>query len=694
MSGQDISSRENRILTGLFFAALLFSIYGITYHWTVPFMSGHEFRQAQTAITAYYIDEQNNFSLLYETPILGKPWVSILMEVPVYEWSVVILSRASGLPHFMAARTVSAACFYLTLPAIYLLLGRFALPRPRRLLLLALILTCPVYIYYSRAFLMDAMELMCCAWFLLGFVRTMDERRWSWLALAIVAGTLAALIKSATLAVWLLPAAGYGAWMLWRDVRARTGWKAPVMTLLWGLATVGVALGALEWWIRYTDPIKAAHPSAWIFTAKNLSEGNWGLFNLKPLFAAEIWGYLLWCWDHAIMSRWLIGLGLVAGLLLPKVRRRVWGTAGVFLLAQCMFPFAFAYQDYYFYSCALFLNAAFGFLLLGLLDTRLPRWGCWLLCLLPFAAQATAYWKGYRTDQSVVAQGGQSYDYALRELTPKKSVIIVAGNDWAAMTPLYAQRRALMIRNGLEYDAGYLQRAFADLADEDVCAMVLHGKLRTNRNFINLAAAKFDFNAADPTFSYEQVDVYLSRLYLKGAQLRLRTSRRYPDLSVPPPPAEETLGKGLFKLSPAAARNVFVNITPVPFQVQFDYGVDWIESGNGVVLSAHPNADLWLRPPDGARGIKWNYGIFPGAYEHPGKMTNGVEFIIEGEMPDGGHRQVYYRILDPAQNPNDRGDQHAFIPYTPLPGEVLRFSTRPNGNSAFDWAYWIKIKVD
>ncbi|MDB6114549.1 MAG: hypothetical protein JWQ62_1494, partial [Lacunisphaera sp.] len=157
---------------------MLFNIYGVTYHWTMGFMAGHEFRQSQTAITTYYIDQQNNFSLLYETPILGKPWVSILLEVPIYEWSVVLLSRATGLPHVVAARTISAACFYLMLPALYLLLGRCRLPPSRRLLVLALVLCAPVYIFYSRAFLMDAMALMGGVWFLFGFVGVMDERRW------------------------------------------------------------------------------------------------------------------------------------------------------------------------------------------------------------------------------------------------------------------------------------------------------------------------------------------------------------------------------------------------------------------------------------------------------------------------------------------------------------------------------------
>src|ERR1041384_4119866 len=85
MPSPEVSRVEKRLLGVLFAAALLYNLAGISYHFTMGFMSGHEFRQAQTAITTYYIDKQDNFSLLYETPVLGKPWVSILMEVPIYE---------------------------------------------------------------------------------------------------------------------------------------------------------------------------------------------------------------------------------------------------------------------------------------------------------------------------------------------------------------------------------------------------------------------------------------------------------------------------------------------------------------------------------------------------------------------------------------------------------------------------------
>ena len=687
------SRREHWLLTGIFIVALAYSLYGVTFNWTMGFMSGHEFRQAQTAITTYYIDKQDNFGLLYETPILGKPWVSVLLEVPLYEWSVVELSRATGLPHIVAARTITATCFYLTLPAIYLLLGRLGLPRPHRLLLLALVLSAPVYIYYSRAFLMDSMALMGSAWFLLGFVRTMDERRARWLALTIVAGTAAALIKSAILAVWLLPAAAYGAWMLWRDLRAGTGWKAPGKTLLWGLATVAVALGSLRAWVAYTDPIKAAHDSAWIFTSKNLSQGNWGLFDLRVLFSHEVWHKLLHCWEQAIMPPWLIGLGLIAGLVMPAVRWRVLGTVAPFFLAQFLFPHAYADQDYYFYACAVFLHVALGFTLLGVLDSRVPRWGVTLVVLVPFAAQVRAYWLDYRQGQSTWHQGGYEFTELLRDVTAEKSVIIVAGADWGAVTPLYAQRKALMIRNGLEYDRDYLERAFKALADEEVCALVVFYNLRSDQNFINLVAGRFGLEARTPTLSFLTADIYVSRKYAELIQLLLKNSHNYPHLSLPPGALEERATKNLFQIPPEVARNIFHNIKPGPFQVDFQFGIDRLPSGPRTVLSAHPNSNLWLMPPADAKQITWDFGIFSGAYEKPDAHTDGVEFSIEGESPNGQTRQLYRRVLDPWQNPADRGDQHETVPYAPQPGETLRFSTRPGQTSSFDWAYTVEIKV-
>lgn len=718
MSAPAAQRREDRLLLGIFVAALAVHLWAVTYHWKIPYMAGHEFRQAQTAITSYYIDRDNNFGLLYETPILGKPWVSILMEVPLYEWTVVLASRATGLPHFEVARGVSTACFYLMLPALALLLARLGLARPRRWFALALVLTCPVYIYYTRAFLMDSMVLMFSAWWLLGFVRTMDAadvritnmrgksgpednvrntnmsagRRAAWLALTIVAGTAAALVKSAIFAVWLWPAVGYGAWLLGRDLRAHA-WDAALRTTLWGIATVVVALGALRAWVLYTDPLKAAHDSAWIFTSKNLTQGNWGLFHVKPLFSRDVWGFLLGCWDQAVMSRWLIAVFGVAALALPGARRAMLGIGSVFFLAQAMFPYAYAYQDYYFYSCALFLVIAFAYVGFALLDSRWPRWVVYVLLFVPFVAQLDAYRRGYWVTVRDYTQAGYPFTEALRELTPAGSVLVGAGLDWAAMVPLYAERRALLVRKGLEHDPVYLEKAFGRLADEDVSAVVVCYEVRTNRQFLERAARHFDFDPARPAFSWNFADVYVPRRYRRGMQLRIETSRRYPSLVLPRAVDAGLRRQGRLELSADVAREVFPNVSPAPEVVEFEHGWDWLEHGTRAVLYAHPDSNLWLRPAMGSTRIRWKLGMVEKAYANPAAATNGVEFLIDGERPDGSTRRLYRRVLEPATRAADRGEQEETIPYVPQPGELLHFATRPNGNPAFDWAYWTEIEV-
>ena len=677
----------------IFFVALIAHFFFATSNWKAGFMPGHEFRQAQTAIVSYYIDKQDNFSLLYETPILGKPWVCLLLEVPLYEWGVVRLSRAADIPHYMAARTISLTCFYLALPAFYLLLGRLGLARPRRLFVLALILACPAYIFYSRAFLIDPMVLMLSAWFLLGFVRVMDERSYGWLAVTIVAGTAAMLIKSVMFAIWLLPAAGYGAWILWRDLRAGQGWRVPLKTALWGLATVVVAFGALRWWINLTDPIKAAHSSAYIFTSKNLSQDNWGLLNFSARFSLATWKILLERWSEAIMTPWLIIVGLVAGLaVFPRVRWPVLGLAGVFLLAQLMFPFAYAYQDYYYYTCAAFLVAALAYVLLGILDSRLPRWVCAVIIAVPFVVQVSTYWQGYRPGQMAVSNGGYPFTDVLRNLLPEDSVIIVAGADWAAMIPLYSERKALMIRNGLEYNGDYLDRAFNELADEDVAALILVDKTRGNHNVLDRVVAKFGMDTV-PTFSYPIADIYCSRQYIDQIQHELAASQQYPYVTTKPRAAGDKLPSLPFNIPRGLARHSFSMVSPAPFRGYFKYGVSLQGLDGTQALTAHSPSDLWLQPPANATQIQWDFGLNDETWQKDGEKTDGVEFVVTGEIPSGQTRQVYRRVLDPVVVLEDRGTQHVTIPYQPLPGETLQFSSRPNGSPNYDWAYWARILV-
>ena len=686
------AQRTNAVLIGIFVAALLTHAWFATRNWTSPFMPGHEFRQTQTALISDYIDRQNNFSLLYETPLVGKPWVSILMEVPIYEWAVVGLSRATGWPHYVSARTITLGCFYLTLPAIFLLLGRVGLPPTRRALALALIVTCPVYIFYSRAFLMDSMTLCGSAWFLFGYIRMMDERRWYWFLLASLAGALSALVKSATLAIWLFPAAAYAAWQLWRDWRSRAGGGALVQTAFWGLAGVVIPLGLLRLWVLLTDPIKLAHSSAYLFASGNLVGGNWGLQDLHARFSPQVWGILTDRWSDAIMSPWLLLTLLVAGLIfLPKARGLALLAASTFFLAQLLFPYAYAYQDYYFYSCALFLNVGLACLFFGLLDSRAPRWLCWLLLAVPVFAQLKTYHRSYYSAQMAQTNGGFPFTRALRDFLPKEAVLVVGGGDWAAIIPYYSQRKALMIRNGLAYDSAYLDRAFADLFEEDVGALVLQGVERSNPVLIERAALAFGTDRK-PSFSSDEVDVHLNLVYRDRFKRQLADAGNYDGLkngAVEAAPGSWTRPSRVS----ASAKESFPGVSPAPIRAYFKFGLGYVWVDHEKAIFAHPSTDVWIKPPTGATQVAWDFGLVDEAYTGKDGATDGVEFTMTSIKPGAERRVVYQRKLDPARQAEDRGRQRVVLAYRPEPGEFLCFSTASGPSESFDWAYWAKLEV-
>ena len=149
--------------------------YFATVGWNWGFLLGHEFKQTQTALITYYIDLQNNFLVDYETPISGPPW-QLPLELPVYQWVVVLVKRAFDLADFQAARTVLLASFYLALPGVWLLLKRCRLGAREISVVIALVTLRPVYIFYSRAFLIEPMAFMFSVWFLASFVEMMRSR--------------------------------------------------------------------------------------------------------------------------------------------------------------------------------------------------------------------------------------------------------------------------------------------------------------------------------------------------------------------------------------------------------------------------------------------------------------------------------------------------------------------------------------
>ncbi|MFT3829500.1 MAG: hypothetical protein QM691_07300 [Opitutaceae bacterium] len=680
----------------LFVVALAAHVVALSRNWDSGFLVGHEFRQAQTALIADHIDRQNNFSLRYDTPLFGKPWGAPL-EWPLYEWMVVLVRRQMSWPDFVAARAVSATFFYLMLPAVYLLLGEAGLARASRWPALALILSCPVYVFYTRAFLMESTVLCFSVWFLFTFVKTLRTRRLHWATLTSLLGAAAGMMKSLTFGAWVAPAALFGAWTLvreWRQTRSR---HALLTTIGWGCGTMVLPVVLTVWWTHFADSIKAQNPATVFLTAKALGVANYGTFSLHARLSAETWHGLFDGWRQAIMAPWLLAVCSLLGFTAAGRHRLALAIAlGLFLVPQLAIPYAYALQDYYFYAATVFLLVALGFGLAGLLERPWPVWLRALLLAVPFAALWSAYLQpgGYWSMQRIWTNGRTDLSEALRDLTPENSVLVVVGADWNAALAYQSRRRALMITASHETDPDFIEDRIAALDGEQIGAVILAGRARGN-----LGLARFVTGLAGlserPTFSHGIGDVYFSRDL--DAQVRrdiAQWGNDYPALTLLAAPAgADRESPTVVDLTPAQAAAGFPNVHPAPVRYTAQFGLPLRATESGTVIAAHPDARLWLPCPPDARLIVWEYGLDITGSPHPDGVSDGVVFRITGRTADGTERQLFRETLRPVKHPEDRGLQHREIAFVPAAGETLCFETLPRADHAYDWAYWTRIEV-
>lgn len=697
MTGQTVSPEERvRELPSWTWVALLvlavaFHISVATLRWNSPALVDHEFRQAQTAVIAHYIDEQNNFSIDYDTPVFGKPW-QVPLEFPLYQWTVVGVSRLLDQPHVPVARGVSLASFYGTLTALWVLLGTLGVHWTRRCWLLVFVLASPVYLYYSRAFLIDPMAAMASAWFLAAYGRSLTTRWWPWGVLAALAAAAGALIKSVVFFVWLVPAAIWGAVNLWRALREKKGWRSVGAALAWGLLPVLPTLFLLKWWISHTDAIKAAHPSGYIFTSDHLSVQNFGSFSVVSRFDVETWSALFMRWGEAMIGPIWVGVVLVlGGMCARRYRGLAWAGLGLFLVGQVAFPYAYAYQDYYFYAAGFYLALGLGFVGLGWIESpRVPRWLGVALAVFPLGLLAHNYHRFYY--QNLVSAGDRDWSATriLRETLPEDAVIVVGGDDWSAVVTYQTERRSLMVRNGLDYDGAYLARAFEDLDGEKVGALMLFNQALENENFRRYAVRHFNLDPG-PTFRYGSWEVHVARDLREAVVQEIVT---HPDiyydvevLAAVEAPAEPE--PEIVRLSEEASREAFPVLAGDMYAYRSPHGVFHAEIGKRQWTGVHPPAELWIQPSSRRGVLRLVVGIDAGAYEgkKPWDGTDGVGYSVYRESADGLRTRLAWRYFDPIKVANDRGDIELMVEYALNDGESLVVTTSTGMNGAYDWSY-------
>ena len=685
---------ESRSWCALFLLCLLYNFWGVQVGWESKNLPGGEFRQAQTALSAYWIKAEDNFALAYPTPVVGKPW-SIPMEFPLYQWTVVVTGKLTGWGLTKAGRAVSIACFYLCLPAIFLLLARWEVARGRRWIVLAVVVTCPFYIFYARAFLIETMALMFSLWFWVAFERAVTARNKVWLALAVLAGTGAGLVKVTTFLLYLLPAGWWALARLWS--RRKAGWP---VDLAWMAGAVALPFAATLWWLHFADATKTLNELGVAFTSANLREFNLGTTALRVSPA-------LWLSKARLVGEQLTWLPilLLCGLLVPLAARTRWReiTAGLAFFASglVIFPVLYTNHDYYYAANTVLLLVVMGLVLVALAESRVARGLVALAVVVVLGGQAWRYADHYFPGQSQLSPGGDGLTRSLQTLTKPDEVIVVLGQDWNSMTPYYAQRRAIMFRDDIVPDTARVERALAALAGHRIGALVIAGQPPGYQGLIDRVAERGLARA--PLYVWRDVQVYLpaarrtESLYalLDGSFHEVRLA---PGVS---PPAENLAGRWLEVAALRRwQRRPFLAMQPAPVRFFASFGPASDGSSGHLLYGAHPVTRLVFALPAGAHVLRSTLQMPVDAYRQDlpePEATDGVEVSLSALGAGGERRQLATRQFDPRHNREDRGTRRPLVFGFTLPaaGEVeLFFGPGPAGRDTRDWIQLGPLKID
>jgi hypothetical protein len=467
-----------------FCAALLFHLAEISQGISNPLEGPHDFRQSQTAISTYYLAHEG-LRIDYETPVFGAP-SSIPFEFPTYQFAVAGVHKLLGLRLDLAGRITSLFFFYASLPLVVLTLRRLQLPWAGIWLALAAALVSPVYIFYSRAFLIESTALffswvfVCATSAVLCQEPREDSARSelrfhrAFLFVAVLAGIIAAVTKITTFAVYaavvILLWLAFHHEKLGRSLFAsdRRRWLWPGLTRL--AAIFGLILPVAWLWVRHTDTMKLLNPSpiAQRLTSTALRDWNFGYAGqlLQPSTWRGLYNHFL---NVSLGSFFPLGICLCLGAVLRRDKSIIMAFALALLGGPALFTNLYFVHDYYWYANTLFFSIACG-LTLGafLLDNFAPsQWVKPLAIVLVFvAAQGFAYhYSGYHLVQRMPPTQGGRIAAIVKGNTDPQSGILVFGFDWNPLIPYYAERRAFMVPwdNELYFTAGS-QQALSNLA--------------------------------------------------------------------------------------------------------------------------------------------------------------------------------------------------------------------------------------
>ncbi|WGD28369.1 hypothetical protein AncyloWKF20_11115 [Ancylobacter sp. WKF20] len=439
--------------------SLSFSLFVLFVGLKNPIMDMYSFRQTQTALTSYWLLHGGPW-IAYETPVLGAPW-AMPFEFPVYQLIVSALAML-GVPLDVAGRLVNFGFFLGTLGPLWLLFRALRLGPASYLATAILYVLSPLYLYWSRTFLIESCALFFSMLWLALLAHYLTRGGWVFVAGAVVAGCLAVLAKSTTFPAFVLVGGLGAAWTLIARLRGgerliRLLAEALILSL-----TVIVPFTIAWVWVSYSDQVKLANEFGSHLTSTALSSWNFGTLDQK--LSAHLWKDIILAriLPDIAGSFYLMAVAVIVfGLVLRK--SAVFALIAIvgFFSSIMLFTNVHMVHNYYQVANGLFLIMATGIALGAMFDRGLRAIS--LLCLMVIGVGQYLF---FQKIYSEVIKNDHVQDRTLQialiakaQTQPSQSLLVI-GEDWSSAVAYYSERKSLTLPAWAT--RANIERVFAD----------------------------------------------------------------------------------------------------------------------------------------------------------------------------------------------------------------------------------------
>lgn len=502
----------------IFLTTLAINIHYYFFGWQYSIDDWMGGRQAQTAISAYYL-VKNGLTIDYITPVLGPPW-GIPMEFPTYQLIVAFLVRSLGFPLDQTGRAVSLGFFYLSFIPIYGTLVLLGFDRKKILIIISFLFAAPLYIFWSRTFLIESTALFLSLMYIFLLALYFERRHKKYFYLAIFFGILAALTKITTFTV-----SGFGVCLslivFWYRESDRFGWETLKHYLLIGIPSVGLPLLAGVLWTLYADNQKTQNPFGYLLLSSNL--GRWSFGTWAERLTGQTWNQI---YDWIEMG---IGpLSAVFFLLFFALTSKKYITISAislicFVAGPAIFTRLYFIHQYYLFANAIYLIIPLGIGVVVLYENQYLRLSSYLISFLLIITMNHVYEKRYVPIKQAANTRDEILYASIKNAIPEDHVILMYAWPPSSVPPYYSQRKAILIGDFNIANKTAFEKSMRNVGENNIGAMITCGKFRKDNILMEEQKSRFGFGKKPsyqflrtrptilPARQYDECDLYIKK---------------------------------------------------------------------------------------------------------------------------------------------------------------------------------------